>query len=153
MYDISLVYRLFHTTFETGLQQKHQLLVYIVFHVLPFLDTGISKVVTCNKPTTKDVLLRFLVDEENFDYFFDVGKKPWSNLFLKQRQASQGKWPSSKNLKWILKNLWEIHVQYTPYNTSPSVRHCFNFQKTLECKSRPCKFNPELEKIILIIMR
>ena len=91
MYDVLLVSRLFHITFETARQQKHQLLVYIVFHVLPFLCTGIPKVVACNKPTTKNVLLQFLLDEENFDYFFDVGKKPWSDLFLKQKQASKGK--------------------------------------------------------------
>ena len=81
MYDVSLVSRFFYTTFETARQQKHQLLVYIVFHVLPFLDTGIPKVVTFNKPTTKDVLLQFLLDEENVDYFFDVRKKPGLTYF------------------------------------------------------------------------
>lgn len=145
MYDVSLMYRLFQTTFETARQQKHQLLVHNVFHVLSFLDTGFPKVVTCNRPSTKDILLRFLLAEENFDYFFDV-EKPWSDLFLKQRQSRKWKWPPSKNLKWILQNLWEIHVQYAPYNASPFVRLCFNFQKTLECNSRPCKFNRQVEK-------
>ena len=75
MYDVSLIYHLFQTIFETARQQKHQLSVYIVFHVLPFLDTGFPKAVTCNRPTTKEILLRFLLDEENFDYFLDVEKK------------------------------------------------------------------------------
>ena len=83
IYDISLVYHVSQTTFETPRQQKDQLLVYIVFHVLPLFRFWI---VAFQRQTTKKATFQFygrfwLASSEAIVLSFGNCKLPTVNKF------------------------------------------------------------------------
>ena len=74
MYDVSLVYHVFQTTVKVTRKQKHQLSVYIVFHILALQNTSLPKIVAYKIRTMKE-MFRFFHDNKinqhsnHFSYF------------------------------------------------------------------------------------